>query len=785
MKDIKLDDKIVIGKIVELKVHPNADKLKVAQVSLGFLGTNQIVCGAPNVKEGQIVPVVLPGGRIGSAKQEIVVAKAKIRGVESKGMMSSPFELGLNKDNDTILILPKNLEKYLGQPLAKFLSQVKASVSAKPKLAQENKVRRVAIIETLPDWLAEQKTAKLIWQSWQNLAKTEKLNLSFLEREEIVVEHPANFDHGDLATNVALVLARRLKGRPMVIAEKLASEMMGDPLFDKVEAVLPGFINFQLSKSWLVGQAQTIADDSKFAKVLNSVLKGKKYLLEHTSPDPIKTIHIGHLRNNFLGMGVSRLLEALGAKVVLDCINNDRGVHVCRAMWGYLVFGRKVNSGKNKADYIRKIKAYRLSDEEVGQIARKADWESLLSGWQDKRKNWYSPADFKMSSDKFDNLFYSLGQRSEDLVKGVGEQVRRLLQAWEKEDKGVRAIWRQVISWSLEGYGKTYARIGSRHDKVWHESDHYKEGKKWVDKGLKKGIFKKLPDGAVLSQLADYGLTNAIMIKSDGTALYHTQDLELTHLKVTTFPSDRYIWDIGSEQTLYLKQLYAICEQLGIGKRSQFFHLSYGFITLKGGEKMSSRYGGVINADDLLDELAREAKKLIEKSNFDLRGKMSSQEKENLAEAVALSAAKYGFLKYSREKDFAFDMKESLSLGGDSGPYLQYTLTRCFSVLGKARVKSNMLEVENYSWNREEEVLLRTTYQFPEVIIAGVNNFDPHYLCLYLFDLAQKFNLFYQKHRIIQENKDEQSARLFLTAVTAKILEKGLRILGIKVLERM
>jgi len=604
--------------------------------------------------------------------------------------------------------------------------------------------------------------------------------------EKVHLEVPVDVSFGDYSTNVAMILAKKGKTNPKELAEKIVKKLSKDKELykrvSKVETAGPGFINFWLKREFLLENLGEIMKKGKKYGASN-MLKNKKFLIEHTSPDPIKTIHIGHLRNNFLGMTMRNILTVLGARVVLDCVNNDRGTHVMRAIWGYLAFGRKEQKLMDEVEYELRIKEYGFGDDEVKRVASGKKWREVIEEWAKGRDGWYQPEDLNIGSDKFNNAFYSLGQRSCDLVSGVNEQVQEMLRAWEEEEENLRNVWKQVIDWSLAGYAKTYRRIGSHHDKVWHESEIYRDGKKWITRGLKKGVFRKLDDGAVLTDLSSYGLPDTIIQKRDGTAVYHTQDLQLTYLKVKTFPSDLYIWDIGSEQKLYLRQLFAMCEQLGIVKEEKLKHLSYGFLTLRGGEKMSSRYGGVVNGDDLLDELHTRAREIIETSDPKLRGEMSEEEKEELAERVAISACKYGFMKYGREKDVAFDIDESLSLSGNSGPYLQYTFARTQSVLNKAKGKEIKEGVRGARLNDEEMLVLRQLSRFPEIICDAAKNYSPNTLCNYLYELAQKYNSFYNSNRIIGGKREEFG--LALTYGVGQVLENGLHMLGIEAPERM
>jgi len=614
---------------------------------------------------------------------------------------------------------------------------------------------------------------------------------------EIHLEHPQDPEHGDYATNAALVVyrdfatavrshvdeavwarAQDIWRSPRDLAEALVKRLEKPPFVERIEVAGPGFINFFLSEEFL-GQEVSRVLEERDAYGSNNSGSGKRILLEHTSPDPIKTIHIGHLRNNFLGMCVSRLLERCGYTVVKDCVNNDRGAHVSRSMWGYLVFGRK--DGEIAADDLR---CFNAPDDQVKAVAQSANWRPLLDAWCRARSTWLEPRDLGLKPDHFNLRFYSLGARAVNLIPDLEEQIRELLQAWEAGDKKVRRLWRQIIDWSLEGYEETYRRIGNEFDHVWYESDLYGEGKEIVREGLARGVFRKLPDGAVLSDLSAYGLSDTILLKSDGTTLYHTFDLGLTKRKRELFPSNLYIWCIGSEQTLYLQQLFAMCEQLGIGKRGDYFHLSYGYVTLKGKGKMSSRSGTIVSADEILDLLHRKAEKIISDSASHVEEIASGEDRERVAEAVALAAVKCALLRHNREKDIEFDLEESVRLEGDSGPYLQYTYARCRSVLRKAQ---QPLELTGpYSFGEGARPLLRLIYRFPEVISEAAKAFSPSTLCNFLFDLAQEYNFFYNHYPILRaENEELRGARLALTGATAQLIKTGLELLGIEPLERM
>lgn len=612
---------------------------------------------------------------------------------------------------------------------------------------------------------------------------------------KIALEHPADLNFGDYSTNIALIATKRQRDTeakkfesPRDLAEQILKtwQEMGFPNFvEKVEVAGPGFINIWLKIESLSRELTKVLErGDQYGS--SKILAGREILLEHTSPNPQTTIMLGHLRNNFLGMSVAKILTFVGAKMTLDDIVNDRGVHICRAILGYLTFAKKGILERGEINSFREI-----SEPRIEEISSKVDWSKLLEEWLHKKEGWWQPEELDLKPDHANLRWYVLGSRAYRASTEVRKQVEEILIAWEKEDKQVREIWRQLLDWVEKGYAETYQRIGSHHDWVWYESNHWKKGIEIVEEGRKKGVFKE-SKGAIVTDLGKFGLPDTVVVKSDGTALYMTQDLALTKLKKEKFPSDLYIWDIGMEQTLYFKQLFTVVDQLGIIERAKLFHLSYALINFKGGgKKMATRRGDVVIADEILDELHRRTLETIKSSNQELRGKLSEAELNDIAEKVAVGAVKYSLLKYSRETTMFFDVAESLALQGNSGPYLQYTYARTQSVLRKWQDgkdtewqgKINFETLKLCRFAAEEEVLLRTFYKFPEVIVETAKTYSPNLLCNFLFDLAQKFNLFYDKQRIIGSVNEE--FRLLLTVAVGQILKNGLHLLGIEALERM
>ncbi|KKQ97629.1 MAG: Arginine-tRNA ligase [Candidatus Woesebacteria bacterium GW2011_GWB1_39_12] len=626
-------------------------------------------------------------------------------------------------------------------------------------------------------------------------------------QKEIHLESPENEEFGDYSANIAMQLFARTKNKeqrtkgenPMQVAVEIVNKLKADKeltkYIDKIEVAGPGFINFWLKKEVLIdGLMQIDSKKENYGK--SDIYGGKEIVLEHTSPNPQTTIMLGHLRNNFLGMSISNLLEFSGARVLRDAIVNDRGIHICRSIWGYLNFASK-KSGI-KIDELLNYKE--ISQNSIESVIAKSGWRESLNLWIQDKSGWLVPEDLSLKPDHANLIWYVLGSKAFKLSKEVEKQVKEILKAWEEEDKDVWHVWKVILAWSEKGYDETYKRIGSVHDQVWYESELYKGGKEFVETGLKKGVFQR-SKGAIVTNLKKYNLADTVVIKSDGTSTYMVFDLNLTSKKIEKFKADLYIWTIGLEQSLYFKQMFAVCEQLELGKREQFFHLSYALINFKGGGKMATREGSVVMADEILDQLEGKTREIIKSSNQKLRARLSDKENSDLVKQIALAAIKYSLLKVSRETTIYYDMNESISLEGNSGPYLQYTYARTQSVLRKARGKRQEvkdLKGTTLQLNVEEELLLRTFIHFPEIIEEAVRNYSPNLLCNYLYDLAQKYNLFYQKHRIL-ENVDSgkkntpytehrsptTSFRLTLTSATGQILKTGLYLLGIKVPEKM
>jgi arginyl-tRNA synthetase len=694
-----------------------------------------------NTKEGYFIIDALPP----ITKEEVKKAAEEFI-VLAKQYLNAEGEIFWMEKNNTVVkidIKTKQLSAISHQP-----SAIKPPSSKSIKKKQPERKKRL-FDEYADTYSIKYQLREVFYKAIRKAGYRQDIT-----KEEIKIEHPQDEDFGDFSTNVSMILAKKTGGDVKGITDRILKEVnliLSQTKYQDLilgRGYLNGFINLDLHDIKLLEAIRKILTQKEDFGRNNVFGSGQKWDVEHTSPNPNKTMHLGHLRNNITGMSLANIWEALGVKVIRDCIDNDRGIAIARLMWGYLKFARKDKKENTDLDY-----------------------------WYTHQDEWLTPKETNVRSDKFVDQLYI--KASEDFKNNeeTTKRVKQMVIDWEHEDKKTWSLWERVLKYSHEGQAQTLERLGSRWDHVWHEHEIYKLGKELVEKGLKKGVFKK-SQGAIITDLKEYGIPDTVVIKSDGTSLYITQDLALAKLKKETFEPDKIIYVVGLDQSLALKQVFAVIDQLGIVPFEDFLHIAYGYMSIKGKGKMSSREGTVVYIDDIIDEARQQVYEHLKESKF------SEEEKERIAETVAVGAIKYSILKVGRMTNTAFDFKESLSFEGDSGPYLQYTYARARSILRE----THSFDSDNLKklGNDEEIALLRSIYKLPEVVFEAGNNLSPNLICSYLFDLAQKFNFFYKKHKVLKAETDElRNARLALTAATAQVIKNGLYLLGIEVLEKM
>ena len=570
--------------------------------------------------------------------------------------------------------------------------------------------------------------------------------------EQVIALQPTKKDFEGFYTFVTFPYTKSLRKPPVEIGNALGQYLVEHSGVVSNFNVVQGFLNLSIAESaWIEAlNALALNPDFGFAPA-----NGQSVMVEFSSPNTNKPLHLGHLRNNFLGDSVSRILKANGFNVSKTCLVNDRGIHICKSMLAYakLGNGETPESSGLKGDHLIG-KYYVLFDKEYKQQIETLVAEGMSKEEAEKKAPWILEA-------------------------------QQLLLKWEQGDAETLALWKQMNEWVYAGFNDTYQKIGVSFDKTYYESKTYLLGKDAVDEGLAKGIFYKKPDNSVWIDLTAEGLDEKLVLRGDGTSVYMTQDLGTTDLKFSDFHSNKSIWVVGNEQDYHFQVLFAILKRLGRTYADGCYHLSYGMVDLPSG-KMKSREGTVVDADELVAEVTAAA---AEEGNS--KGKIedfSEAEKQRLFSMLGLGALKYYLLKVDPQKRMMFNPAESVELHGHTGPFIQYTHARTRSVLRKA-VQMGVDWAKPATAvplaNSEREVIFTVT-QFPERIADAGRNYSPALISQYAYELAKAYNTFYAEVSILQEpNAEAQHARLLLSQAVADGIQKAMGLLGIEVPERM
>ena len=515
-----------------------------------------------------------------------------------------------------------------------------------------------------------------------------------------------------------------------------------------------GFLNISFSPLYWNELFNDILSDNDFGQLPST---GQNIMVEFSSPNTNKPLHLGHIRNNLLGDSVSRLLKACGNNVMKVTLVNDRGVHICKSMLAWLKEGNGItpeNSGK-KGDHLVGDCYVAFND------IYKKEVDELIAGG--------------MTKDQAEKEAPSLKEAHEMLVK------------WEEGDKDVRELWKTMNGWVMDGFDKTYRELGISFDKTYFESETYLLGKELVQKGLDMGVFVKDPDGSVWCDLTADGLDRKLLLRSDGTSVYMTQDLGTAERRFSEYKLDSHVYVVGNEQNYHFQVLKLILGKLGFKWADDIFHLSYGMVELPEG-KMKSREGTVLDADDLLEQMYDEARKTSEESGK--LADMSDDEKAQLYRMIGLGALKYFIIKVDPKKTMLFNPKESIDFNGNTGPFIQYTHARIKSILRKAddqgishKAADVLASIEP---SAKETRLIKLLSTYPAKVAEAGAAYSPAVIANYAYDLAKEFNQYYHDTRILQEeDQDVRRFRLVLIQTVAEVLVKAMDILGIQLPERM
>ena len=531
--------------------------------------------------------------------------------------------------------------------------------------------------------------------------------------------------------------------------------------------VIKGFLNLVISASVWVDMLSGINADENygFSKATdNSPL----VMIEYSSPNTNKPLHLGHVRNNLLGGALSNIMAANGYRVVKTNIVNDRGIHICKSMLAWLKWGNGAtpeSTGK-KGDHL--IGDYYV---EFDKHFR-AEVKSLL------------PANYAELDEKAQEEAKAKAEKESPLM----QEAHAMLVKWEAGDPEVRALWERMNSWVYAGFDETYRRLGVSFDKIYYESQTYLEGKKTVMDGLEKGLFFRKDDGSVWADLTQNGLDQKLLLRSDGTSVYMTQDIGTAQLRFRDYPIDRMIYVVGNEQNYHFQVLSILLDRLGFKWGKDLVHFSYGMVELPEG-KMKSREGTVVDADDLMDEMIETAR--ATSAELGKLDGLSKEEQDDIMRIVGMGALKYFILKVDARKNMTFNPKESIDFNGNTGPFIQYTYARIRSIMRKAaeegiKLNVNLYADENSQISEKELGLIQMLIGFRDVVRQAADDYNPSVIANYCYDLAKEFNQFYHDFSIMHEpSRELKLFRLVLAQNVGKILKLGMGLLGIELPDRM
>ena len=558
---------------------------------------------------------------------------------------------------------------------------------------------------------------------------------------------------GDI-TLVVFPFVKAAKKAPAQVAQEVGEALVGE-LVEQYNAV-QGFLNLSIAQSYWLEQLQGIAAADNYGQLSRGEEEKPLMMVEYSSPNTNKPLHLGHVRNNLLGYSIAKIQEANGWNVVKTNIVNDRGIHICKSMLAWQKFGNgetPETSGK-KGDhligdyYVRFDKEY------------KAEIKELMAGGMDEET----------------------AKKEAPLIK----EAQAMLVKWEQNDPEVRALWQKMNEWVYAGFDETYAQMGVGFDKIYYESDTYLVGKGEVERGLAKGDFYRREDGSVWADLAQNGLDEKLLLRADGTSVYMTQDIGTAKLRFQDYPINKMVYVVGNEQEYHFKVLSILLDRLGFPFGKELVHFSYGMVELPNG-KMKSREGTVVDADDLMAQMIADAKE-ISKDKVNTLPDITEKEANEIARVVGLGALKYFILKVDPRKNMLFNPEESIDFNGNTGPFIQYTYARIQSVLRKAgeHIDSRLSNPESTTLSEKELALIQRLVDYPAAVRQAGDEFSPAVIANYAYALACDFNSFYHDHSILNEADAEKRAlRLMLSQTVAKVIKSAMALLGIEVPNRM
>lgn len=575
-----------------------------------------------------------------------------------------------------------------------------------------------------------------------------------INKKTILFQKTKKEFEGDI-TLVVFPFVKMAKKSPEQIGEEIGEKLKDELGIIESFNVIKGFLNIKIDTSFWLKELKTIHTDATYGTVKadeNSDLM----MVEYSSPNTNKPLHLGHIRNNLLGFSIAEIQKANGWNIVKTNIVNDRGIHICKSMLAWQKFGNgeTPESSGMKGDHLVG-KYYVEFDKHY-----KAEIKKLMTQGMTEEE----------------------AKKEAPLIK----EAQEMLLKWEQGDKEIRSLWETMNDWVYAGFDTTYKKLGVDFDKIYYESDTYIEGKTKVEEGLSKGIFYKRDDGSVWADLTAEGLDEKLLLRADGTSVYMTQDIGTAKLRYEEYPIKKMVYVVGNEQNYHFQVLSILLDKLGFEWGKDLLHFSYGMVELPEG-KMKSREGTVVDADDLIEEMINTARETSQEL-----GKLddaSEQEIEDIARIVGLGALKYFILKVDPRKNMTFNPKESIDFNGNTGPFIQYTHARIKSVLRKAEeqgIDHSTLKNTDIKITEKENHLIQLITEFPIIVKQAGDEFSPALIANFIYDLVKEYNQFYHDFSILhEENEDLRNFRLIVSETIANVIKTGMGLLGIKVPERM
>ena len=571
--------------------------------------------------------------------------------------------------------------------------------------------------------------------------------------EKIQLQKTRKEFEGDYTVVVFPFLALSKK-RPEETAQEIGEYLKNNVSAISSFNVVKGFLNLAISPSYWVDLLNEIDNNEKWG-IAPVTENSPLVMVEYSSPNTNKPLHLGHIRNNLLGYALSNIIEANGNKVVKTNIVNDRGIHICKSMLAWQKWGEgetPASSGK-KGDHL------------IG--------------------DYYVAFDKHYKAELNELMEKGMSKEEAEAASPLMSEAREMLVKWEAGDKEVRALWEKMNNWVYEGFDETYKRLGVDFDKIYYESDTYLVGKETVLGGLEKGIFYRREDESVWADLTNDGLDEKLLLRSDGTSVYMTQDIGTAQLRFRDYPIDKMVYVVGNEQNYHFQVLSLLLDKLGFSWGKGLVHFSYGMVELPEG-KMKSREGTVVDADDLMDEMINTARETSEELGNKLND-LTEEEKANINRIIGLGALKYFMLKVDARKNMLFNPKESIDFNGNTGPFIQYTYARTRSIERKAAeagVDTNIAKPESIS--EKECAIIRMLNDFPAIVKQAGTDYSPSGIANYAYELAKEYNQFYHDFSILkEENEAAKAFRILLTHNVGKVIKLAMGLLGIEVPERM